>query len=234
MRLLHSPYTAEARARNGLEHRLIINILRQINNAYIYINAYRCINAEQNIGRSRICKKLRGAHVARAELRHSLKTHSFIRDQTYRLSSNLDILKRQLEKSVQANTNDKLKGLIAVFLELTVREIGPDDKENMQSILTMKYVTSILTEDDKKTFLGNLLNRRYGLCIDVVTMWYILLRFYTGWYRKVLDTVETEWDRKVVRVLLGANLSRASVDKLGFNIHKLAKSTERVVEVFEQ
>ena len=177
---------------------------------------------------------MRGAHVAQAELRHSLKTHSFIRDQTYRLSRNLDILKRQLEKSVQANTNDKLKGLIAVFLELTVREIGPDDKENMQSILTMKYVTSILTKDDKKTFLGNLLNRRYGLCIDVVTMWYILLRFYTGWYRKVLDTVETEWDRKVVRVLLGANLSRASVDKLGFNIHKLAKSTERVVEVFEQ
>ena len=146
LRLLHSPYTAEARARNRLEHTLIVNILRQINNAYIYINAYRCINAEQNIGRSRICKKLRGAHLARSVLRQNLKIHSeFIQDsaQTYRLSSNLDILKRQLEKSVQANTKDKLKGLIAVFLELTIREIGPDGKENMQNILTMKYAQGI-------------------------------------------------------------------------------------------
>jgi hypothetical protein len=49
-----------------------------------------------------------------------------------------------------------------------------------------------------------------------------------------MDTVESEWDKKVVRVLLGGNLSRTSIDKLGFNSDKLAKSTREVLEVSEQ
>ncbi|XP_070570891.1 uncharacterized protein [Ptychodera flava] len=123
------------------------------------------------------------------------------------------------------------------------------------------YVSQTLTHDDKHSFLNALLHPKWGLTVHVITMEathcrYIVLRpddvdleiFLDEFcksnedtderlaceketIKNILATVDTEWDRKVARVLLGTNRSRLQLDSMGIDSDDIAKSTLQVCEV---
>jgi hypothetical protein len=50
-----------------------------------------------------------------------------------------------------------------------------------------------------------------------------------GKVRVMLDTVDTEWDRKVVRVALCANRTRKEINDLGIDVETVKKDTSKVL-----
>ena len=44
----------------------------------------------------------------------------------------------------------------------------------------------------------------------------------------IMSTVDTEWDRKVARVILSANRTRSQISKLGIDVDKVKTETNKV------
>ena len=44
----------------------------------------------------------------------------------------------------------------------------------------------------------------------------------------IMSTVDTEWDRKVARVILSANRTRSQISKLGIDVDKVKTETSKV------
>ena len=52
--------------------------------------------------------------------------------------------------------------------------------------------------------------------------------------QEILCTVDSEWDKKIIRVLLGATRSRAELEKLGIKSDNIAKDQEYVKETLKE
>ena len=46
----------------------------------------------------------------------------------------------------------------------------------------------------------------------------------------IISTVDTEWDRKVARVLLCANRTRSEIEMLGINSQHVVSATKKVLD----
>ena len=51
---------------------------------------------------------------------------------------------------------------------------------------------------------------------------------------ELIESMDTEWDKKVVRVILGANRSRSEIDKLGMDSDKLTNITCEVMKIMKK
>ena len=52
--------------------------------------------------------------------------------------------------------------------------------------------------------------------------------------QKILCTVDSEWDKKIIRVLLGTTRSREELEKLGIKSDNIAKDQEYVKEILKE
>ena len=51
---------------------------------------------------------------------------------------------------------------------------------------------------------------------------------------ELIESMDTEWDKKVVRVILGANRSRSEINKLGMDSDKITNITCEVMEIMKE
>ena len=58
--------------------------------------------------------------------------------------------------------------------------------------------------------------------------------FDNDFITKLLDTVDTEWDRKLIYVLLGASRSRKELSGVGIDSDNICSLTENVVSIIEE
>ena len=52
--------------------------------------------------------------------------------------------------------------------------------------------------------------------------------------QEIFCTVDSEWDKKIIRVLIGATRSRAELEKLGIKSDNIAKDQDYVIEMLEE
>ena len=52
--------------------------------------------------------------------------------------------------------------------------------------------------------------------------------------QEILCTVDSEWDKKIIRVLLGTTRSREELEKLGIKSDNIAKDQEYVKEILKE
>ena len=50
----------------------------------------------------------------------------------------------------------------------------------------------------------------------------------------IINSMDSEWDKNIVRVILGSTQSRAEINKLGIDSHDIKQLTEKVLEVLEE
>ena len=50
----------------------------------------------------------------------------------------------------------------------------------------------------------------------------------------IINSMYSEWDKNIVRVILGSTRSRAEINKLGIDSHDIKQLTEKVLEVLEE
>ena len=51
---------------------------------------------------------------------------------------------------------------------------------------------------------------------------------------ELIESMDTEWDKKVARVILGANHSRSEIDKLGMDSEKISNITCEVMKIMKE
>ena len=51
--------------------------------------------------------------------------------------------------------------------------------------------------------------------------------------QKLINSMDTEWDKKIARVTFGAYHSRSEIDKLGISSHDIKKLTDHVMDVIQ-
>ena len=114
---------------------------------------------------------------------------------------------------------------------------------------------------ERKHFKELLCHPKFGLCVYIVLEQFIVLKsdetdlekfFYdflkslqeqdkidrlcidNDFITKLLDTVDTEWDRQLIYVLLGASRSRKELSGLGIDSDNICSLTENVVSIIEE
>jgi len=51
--------------------------------------------------------------------------------------------------------------------------------------------------------------------------------------QKLINSIDTEWDKKIARVAFGACRSRSEIDRLGISSHDIKKLTDHVLDVIQ-
>lgn len=112
---------------------------------------------------------------------------------------------------------------------------------------------------EKKHFTELVLHPKYGLCVNIVKVKqkeYIVLRpdnfnleaFYEHCFtdegrhepvdkefiKKVFSSMDTEWDKKILRVVLGLSRTRKEIDMLGMNSDTVLKDRQTIDNFFDK
>eukprot|EP00794_Sanderia_malayensis_P009595 gene9595-10582_t len=123
--------------------------------------------------------------------------------------------------------------------------------------------TDLLDRDKKKRFKELLCHEKYGLGIYIINGFIVIrpnnfdLHFFAcammskmqsdqiankenerlildkSLVQKLINSMDTEWDKKIARVTFGACRSRSEIDKLGISSHDIKKLTDHVMDVIQ-
>eukprot|EP00794_Sanderia_malayensis_P002367 gene2368-2728_t len=123
--------------------------------------------------------------------------------------------------------------------------------------------TDLLDRDKKKRFKELLCHEKYGLGIYIINGFIVIrpnnfdLHFFAcammskmqsdqiankenerlildkSLVQKLINSMDTEWDKKIARVTFGACRSRSEIDKLGIRSHDIKKLTDHVMDVIQ-
>ncbi|CAB4016395.1 Hypothetical predicted protein [Paramuricea clavata] len=147
--------------------------------------------------------------------------------QSCKLKENLSVLEDKIAKvSSGSQLWEHLRGLRAILDSLLANVACSNGSTRVASYIEFEEAyhlflgyctfgsTNIKDTDKKKHFKEMLLHPNYGLCVYLVdTLKGNLFETVQALYQ----ALDTEWDKKILRVILGATRTRAEVDALGID-----------------
>ena len=122
--------------------------------------------------------------------------------------------------------------------------------------------TDLVDREKKKRFKELLCHEKFGLCIYIINGFIVIrpndfdLHYFAyamaekiesaqeaskneriildkSVVQKLINAIDTEWDKKIARVAFGACRSRSEIDKLGISSHDIRKLTDHVMAVIQ-
>ena len=125
--------------------------------------------------------------------------------------------------------------------------------------MTNSVKTDLLDRDKKKRFRELLCHEKYGLSVYIMNGFIVIkpnnfdLHYFAcammskmqseqiankvildkSLVQKLINSMDTEWDKKIARVTFGACRSRSEIDKLGISSHDIKKLTDHVMDVIQ-